>query len=76
MAIMPLTSQKHLPSLRSHSCRAAERLHISRRDEPKNASLRQLLLFVVFIGVAGLEVELALLRHATLSRSGFRTLRS
>lgn len=29
-----------------------------------NASLRQLLLLVVFIGVAGLEVELALLRHA------------
>lgn len=30
----------------------------------KSASLRQLLLFVVLIGVVGLEVELALLRHA------------
>jgi hypothetical protein len=30
----------------------------------KNASLRQLLLLIVFIGVVGLEVELALLRHA------------
>lgn len=29
-----------------------------------HASLRQLLLLVVFIGVVGLEVELALLRHA------------
>jgi hypothetical protein len=28
------------------------------------ASLRQLLLLLVFIGIAGLEVELALLRHA------------
>lgn len=31
---------------------------------PKNASLRQLLLLIVIIGVVGLEVELALLRHA------------
>jgi len=30
----------------------------------KNASLRQLLLVIVFIGVVGLQVELALLRHA------------
>ncbi len=30
----------------------------------KTVSLRQLLLLVVFIGVVGLEVELALLRHA------------
>lgn len=30
----------------------------------KNPSLRQLLLLVVFIGVVGLEVELAFLRHA------------
>ncbi len=29
-----------------------------------NASLRQLLLALVFIGIVGLEVELALLRHA------------
>lgn len=29
-----------------------------------HASLRQLLLALVFIGIAGLEVELALLRHA------------
>jgi len=29
-----------------------------------NASLRQLLLGLVFIGIVGLEVELALLRHA------------
>ena len=31
---------------------------------PRNTSLRQLLLLVVFIGVVGLQVELALLRHA------------
>lgn len=29
-----------------------------------NASLRQLLLFLLLFGIAGLEVELALLRHA------------
>ncbi len=29
-----------------------------------NASLRQLLLALIFIGIVGLEVELALLRHA------------
>lgn len=31
---------------------------------PVNPSLRQLMLAVVFIGVVGLEVELALLKHA------------
>ena len=31
---------------------------------PRNTSLRQLLLLVVFVGVVGLQVELALLRHA------------
>ena len=30
----------------------------------KNASIRQLVLGLVFVGIAGLEVELALLRHA------------
>lgn len=30
----------------------------------KNASIRQLVLALVFIGIAGLETELALLRHA------------
>ena len=34
------------------------------RMTPRNTSLRQLLLLVVFIGVVGLQVELALLRHA------------
>ena len=30
----------------------------------RNASIRQLVLGLVFIGIAGLEIELALLRHA------------
>src|SRR6266550_1626900 len=49
---------------RRSSRRDRERCSELARPVLLNASLRQLLLGLVFIGIVGLEVELALLRHA------------